>query len=134
MKNLPRYALLNSLEFDSNKVFQLERPYIIASVWEYKRDDERVESRIEDMVQERYPIAKVKGYSIFLTTYSSLEPCDDPLFQREVLNEMAEFFLNERIAHKPGQYMKCEESGEVQERIERTGRIMRERRPRIKKD
>ena len=134
MKNLPRYALLNSLEFDSNKVFQLERPYIIASVWEYKRDDERVESRIEDMVQERYPIAKVKGYSIFLTTYSSLEPCDDPLFQREVLNEMAEFFLNERIAHKPGQYMKSEESGEVQERIERTGRIMRERRPRIKND
>ncbi len=134
MKNLPRYALLNSLEFDSNKVLQLERPYIIASVWEYKRDDERVESRIEDMVQERYPIAKVKGYSIFLTTYSSLEPCDDPQFQREVLNEMAEYFLQARIANKPGLYMKSEESGEVQERIERTGRIMRERRPRIKKD
>lgn len=134
MKNLPRYALLNSLEFDSNKVFQLERPYIIASVWEYKRDDERVESRIEDMVQERYPIVKIKGYSIFLTTYSSLEPCDDPQFQREVLNEMAEYFLQARIANKPGLYMKSEESGEVQERIERTGRIMRERRPRIKKD
>jgi hypothetical protein len=134
MKNLPRYAMLMDEELHGMKVFQLERPYIISTVWDYKRDDEQVQDRIEDMVQERYPIAKVKGYSIFLTTYSSLEPCDDPQFQREVLNEMAEYFLQARIANKPGLYMKSEESGEVQERIERTGRIMRERRPRIKND
>lgn len=31
----------------------------------------------DDIAQARCPIAKVKGYTIFLKMYSSLKPCND---------------------------------------------------------
>lgn len=128
MRELPKYAILANGEL-GGKVIQLERPYIIASVYSYKRDDEKVQEKIEDMVQGRYPIAKVKGYTIFLRMYSSLEPCSNPELQQAVLNEMAQFFLAEKIAEKPGQFMKSEESGVVEKRIVGEGH----RRQRIKR-
>lgn len=134
MRELPKYAMLASSEIDRPKVICLERPYIIASVRDYKRDDERVSERLEEMAQERFPIAKVKGYTIFLTVYSSLEPCGDPVLQQKTLNEMADFFLDEKISRKPGLYMKCEESGAVERKIVSTGRIMRERKHKTKKE
>ena len=129
MRELPKYAILANGEL-GGKVIQLERPYIIASVYSYKRDDERVQEKIEDMVQGRYPIAKVKGYTIFLRAYTSLEPCNNRELQQAVLNEMAQFFLAEKIAEKPGQFMKSEESGVVEKRIVREGH----RRQRIKRE
>ena len=114
MKELPKYAILTNSEMPGIKVISLERPYIIASVYDYHRDDERAQERIEDMVQGRYPIAKVKGYMVFLTMFTSLEPCSNPELQTAVLNEMADFFLEEKIGHKPGQYAKCEASGQTQ--------------------
>ena len=134
MRNLPKYAILTNSEIPGIKVISLERPYIIASVHDYHRDDERVQERMEDMAQERYPIAKVKGYTIFLTMFTSLEPCNNPELQKAELNEMAQFFLEEKIGHKPGQYMKCEESGRNERKFTEKGRVMRERRPRISKD
>lgn len=131
MRELPKYAMIANSDMPGLKVISLERPYIIASVHDYHRDDERVQDRMEDMVQGRYPIAKVKGYSIFLTMYTSLEPCNNPGLQQAELNEMAEFFLNEKIAHKLGQFMKSEESGRNERRITREGerrKILRERR------
>ena len=99
MKELPTYAILAGEEL-GGKIISLEKPYIIASVHSYKRDDERVQEIMEAMAQERYPIAKVKGYTIFLTLYSSLEPCKDPQFQKEILEEMAGFFKEEKIKDK----------------------------------
>ena len=119
MREIPKYAILTNSEMPGIKVISLERPYIIASVYDYHRDDERAQERIEDMVQGRYPIAKVKGYMVFLTMFTSLEPCNNPELQQAVLNEMADFFLEEKIGHKPGQYAKCEESGQTQRKFER---------------
>ena len=119
MKQLPRFAFLSGDGFAGLKVISLNHPYVIASVFDYHRDDERAQERMDDMVQGRYPIAKVKGYKIFLTTLTSLEPCNDRDFQQELLNEMAQYFLEDKIAHKPGLYAKCEESGLTQKRIER---------------
>ena len=129
MKQLPKYAILAGEEL-GGKIISLEKPYIIASVHSYKRDDERVQEIMEDMVQGRYPIAKVMGYTIFLTLYSSLEPCRDHEFQKEILDEMAEFFKEEKISKKPGQFMKSEESGAIEKKIVREGH----RRQRIKRE
>lgn len=131
MKKLPKYAILTNSEIPGLKVISLEHPYIIASVHDYHRDDERAQQRMEDMVQGRYPIAKVKGYMVFLTMFTSLESCNNPELQQAVLNEMADFFLKERIGHKPGQYAKCEESGNMQRKIEKF--TERRKRERIKK-
>ena len=43
---------------------------------------------------------------------------------------MADYFLKEKIVHKPGQYMKSEESGRNEKKFTATGKIMRERRQR----
>ena len=128
MKQLPKYAFLQSDELEGKKVICLERPYYIADVRTYKRDDEYVSRCLEDMAQGRYPIAKVKGYTIFLTMFTSLEPCNNTELQIAVLNEMAQFFLEEKIGHKPGLYAKSEESGQAQRKFERVAqRIKRER-------
>lgn len=134
MRELPKYAILTHSEIPGIKVISLERPYIIASVFDYRRDDERVSERMEDMVQGRYPIAKVKGYSIFLTLYTILEPCGNPDLQQATLEEMAQFFLEEKIGHKPGLYAKCEESGRDEKKFIQAGqrnRILRERKKRM---
>lgn len=126
--DLPKYALLSHSELPGLKVISLERPYIIASVHDYHRDDERARERMDDMAQGRYPIAKVKGYTVFLTMFTSLEPCNNAELQQSILNEMADFFLKEKIGHKPGQFAKCEESGRMQNKIERFAeRRLRER-------
>ena len=120
MRNdLPKYALLSGDGFVGLKVISLEHPYIIASVHDYHRDDERARERMDDMVQGRYPIAKVKGYTVFLTMHTSLEPCSNQELQKATLNEMAQYFLEDKIAHKPGVYARCEESGKTQKKFER---------------
>lgn len=133
MRELPKYAILTGEGFIGLKVISLERPYIIASVFDYHRDDERARERMDDMVQGRYPIAKVKGYMVFLTMFTSLEPCNNPELQQAVLNEMAQYFLEDKIAHKPGLYAKCEESGRTQKKIERFGQNQMRLRERKKK-
>lgn len=106
MKELPKYAFLtNSVGFTGVKVIQLERPYLIASIIEVgKNQIERVNEYLEDMAQERYPIAKVKGYTIFLKMFTSLEPNGNKNYQQAVLKDMAQFVLTERIEKKLGQF------------------------------
>ena len=87
---------------------------------------------MDDMAQGRYPIAKVKGYTVFLTMHTSLEPCGNQELQQATLNEMAQYFLEDKIAHKPGQFAKCEESGSTQRKIERFAE--RRLRPRKNRD
>ena len=131
MRQLPRFALLSGEGFVGQKVIMLEHPYVIASVYDVKRDkEEEVEAFMEDMIQGRYPIAKVKGYTIFLTMYSSLEPNNNREFQTAILNEMAAYYLENRVLKKPGLFMKSEESGRNERRIVAEGH----RRQRIKKD
>lgn len=113
------------------KVISLSYPYIIASVHDYHRDDERARERMDDMAQGRYPIAKVKGYTVFLTMHTSLEPCGNQELQQATLNEMAQYFLEDKIAHKPGQFAKCEESGAMQNKINKFNE--RKKRERIKR-
>ena len=64
MKELPKYAFLESEEIEGRKIICLEPPYFVANVRTFKRDDEYISGFLEDMAQERYPIAKVKGYTI----------------------------------------------------------------------
>lgn len=134
MRELPKYALLTNSEIPGLKIISLEYPYLIASVFEHKRSDERVSEHLEVMAQERYPIAKVKGYTVFLTVFTSLEPNDNREFQQAILNDMAKWYLNERVLPNPGKYMKCEETGSAEQKIVMRGRVMRERKNRIKKD
>jgi hypothetical protein len=134
MRELPKYALLTNSEISGLKIISLEYPYLIASVFEHKRSDERVSEHLEVMAQERYPIAKVKGCTVFLTVFTSLEPNDNREFQQAILNDMARWYLNERVLPNPGKYMKCEETGSVEQKIVMRGRVMRERKNRIKKD
>jgi hypothetical protein len=112
MKELPKYGFLTSGPgFEGIKVIQLERPYLIASIYEVKTHDaERVNQFLEDMAQERFPISKVKGFTVFLKLFSSLEPNNNREFQQAVLNEMADFVLTERIQVKPGQFRKCDDT------------------------
>ena len=113
MKELPEFAFLTAGEdLPGMKIICLESPYIIASVYEVSQNDpSKVEEHLEDLVQQRYPIAKVKGYSIFLKVYTSLEPEDNAEYQQRVLNDMADFFLKEKVLRKPGRYRNCDESG-----------------------
>jgi hypothetical protein len=112
MKELPKYGFLTSGPgFEGIKVIQLERPYLIASIYEVKTHDaERVNQFLEDMAQERFPISKVKGFTVFLKLFSSLEPNNNREFQQAVLNEMADFVLTERVQVKPGQFRAYDEN------------------------
>ena len=113
MKELPKYAFLTSgVGFEGIKVIMLEKPYLIANLYEVKKNDtERVNEFLETMAQERFPLAKVKGFTVFLRIFSSLEPNNNPTLQQAVLNEMAEFVLAERILKKPGQFRAYDETG-----------------------
>lgn len=112
MRELPKFGFVSSPEFESVKIISFDPPYFIANVCEISQSNpERIEEYIEDMVQGRYPIAKIKGYSIFLRIFTSLEPNNDSELQQRVLNEMAQFYLNERVLQKIGKYNKYDESG-----------------------
>ena len=130
MKQLPKFAFLDSLELEGKKIICLEPPYFVANVRTLKRDDEYVSHFLEDMANERFPMAKVKGYTIFLKMYSSLEPNDNWDEQQAMLDEMADWFYTERVMVKTGTYMKSEETGVLEEKIVMKGRIMRERKKR----
>lgn len=134
MKQLPKFAYLQSLEIEGVKIISLEHPFIIASVHIYKRDHEAVNEWLENMAQDRFPIAKVNGYTIFLTAHTSLQPNNDRQYQQTILNEMAEWFYRDQIQIKTGRFMKSEESGVLEEKIVMRGRVIRERKNRIKKD
>lgn len=134
MKELPKYAFLESEEIEGKKVICLEPPYFVANVRAYKRDQPQVSDAIEDLAHGRYPIAKVYGYTIFLTMFTSLQPCADRDLQQDALDEMAKWFYTERVLRKPGTYMKSEETGKVEERIVMRGRIMRERKNKAKNE
>lgn len=136
MRQLPKYAILTGEGLVGVKVIQLERPYIVASVFDFNREDyERISEMQEIKLNEREPIAKVKGYAIWLRPYSSLEPNNDFDYTEGVLNEMADYFLKTKIAAKPGVYRRSDESGKAEQRHEFIKeRAMRERRPRIKKE
>ena len=134
MKELPKFAFLQSEELEGKKIICLEPPYFVSNVRTLKRDDEYVNHYLEDMAQDRYPMAKVKGYTIFLTMFTSLQPNNDSEHQQAILNEMAEWFYTERVLVKKGTYMKSEESGKVEEKIVMHGRVMRERKKRIKEE
>ena len=134
MKELPKFAYLQAPEIDGMKIISLEHPYLIGSVHIYKRDHESVNGWLENMVQDRFPIAKVKGYTIFLTVHTSLQPNNDCEYQKTMLNEMANWFYEDQIQVKTGRYMKSEETGVLEEKIVTRGRVMRERKNRVKKD
>lgn len=121
MRELPFYAFLtNPSEFEGMKVILLEPPYIIANIFEVSQNNpEKIESFIEDKVQGRCPVGKVQGYSVFLKMFTSLEPCDDMEYQQEILDEMAEFVLEERIKRKPGQFKGCDESGRTEKILQK---------------
>lgn len=137
MRDLPKYAILtNSETFVGMKVIQLEYPYMIASVFDVNRHhEEKLNEFLEDMAQERYPMAKVDGYTIFLKPYATLEPNDDWDLHGQVLEEMAEYFLNERVLRKPGLFRMSEESGVAERKFDPARqKSIRERRSRVKKD
>ena len=129
MRELPKFMFLTHPDMDGVKIISTEHPYLIAEAYQIRKTQESlIDSFLEDMVQGRYPMSKVPGYYVFLRMYTSLEPCNDRDFQQRVLNEMAQFFLEEKISHKPGLYAKSEESGKAQRKFERVAqRIKRER-------
>lgn len=128
MRQLPQYAYLTSEDIYGVKIISLEHPFIVASVSVYKRDEERVSERLEDMAQGRYPIAKIPGYAIFLTMFTSLAPCKNGELQQAVLNDMAQFYYNDKVANKPSSFMKSEESGKVEKKILRETELRKRRR------
>ena len=133
MKQLPKYGFLtNSVGFDGMKVILLEQPYLIASIFEVSQNiPEKIEEFMEDKIQGRCPVGKVKGYSIFLKMFTSLEPNNNFDYQQAILDEMADFVLTERVQKKLGQFKGCNESGKTLKEIvaERDAQVrLRERR------
>ena len=61
MREIPKYAILTNSEMPGIKVISLERPYIIASVYDYHRDDERAQSRLEETQIGRAPRREGEG-------------------------------------------------------------------------
>ena len=132
---LPKFAFLtHTVGFTGVKVICLESPYIIASIIEvHKTQPEKISEYLDDMVQGRYLISKVKGYSIFLTMYAALDHFSDKAYVQEILDEMAEFVLTERVLQKPGQFRRCDETEKtITERVEERDSLprLRPRRPR----
>ena len=139
MKQLPKFMFLSHPEVDGLKIIMTEHPYLIAEVHEIRKTrDDLIDAYLEDMAQGRYPMSKLPGYYIFLRMFSSLEPCNDTGFQQNILNEMAGFFLTERVEQKIGLYHKCSESEKnLKERVEERDAQkanLRPRRNRIQKD
>lgn len=134
MKDLPKFMFLTHPEMDGVKIISTEHPYLIAEAYQIRKTQESlIDSFLEDMVQGRYPMSKVPGYYVFLRMYTSLEPCNDRELQQRVLDEMAQFFLVERVENKMGLYNQYSESDKslkekIQERDSRPNK-----RPRIKK-
>lgn len=121
MRDLPKYGFLTSgVGFDGLKVIMLQKPYLIANIFEVNKNNvELIDTFCEEMAQGRCPVAKVREYSIFLKVFSSLEPCNNQEYQREILQEMAEFVYNERVMKKPGQFNRYDLSGKsLNERLQ----------------
>ena len=134
MRELPKFMFLTHPDMDGVKIISTEHPYLIAEAYQIRKTQESlIDSFLEDMVQGRYPMSKVPGYYVFLRMYTSLEPCNDRDLQQRVLNEMAQFFLVERVEKKMGLYNQYSESDKsLKEKIqERDSR--QNKRPRIKK-
>lgn len=140
MRDLPKFAFLtNSIGFKGMKVLCLEHPYVIANLYEAKvKDIEEVSCFMDDLVQKRFPMSKVNGYTIFLRVYSSLEPCSDNEYQQQILDEMADFVLTERVHKKLGLFKGSCESEKWYKPNDSVPQVktvkLRERRERIKKD
>ncbi len=134
MRELPKFMFLTHPDMDGVKIISTECPYLIAEAYQIRKTQENlIDSFLEDMVQGRYPMSKVPGYYVFLRMYTSLEPCNDRNLQQRVLDEMAQFFLVERVEKKMGLYNQYSESDKslkekIQERDSRPSK-----RPRIKK-
>lgn len=134
MRELPKFMFLTHPDMDGVKIISTEHPYLIAEAYQIRKTQESlIDSFLEDMVQGRYPMSKVPGYYVFLRMYTSLEPCNDRELQQRVLDEMAQFFLVERVEKKMGLYNQYSESDKsLKEKIqERDSR--QNKRPRIKK-
>ena len=134
MRELPKFMFLTHPDMDGVKIISTEHPYLIAEAYQIRKTQESlIDSFLEDMVQGRYPMSKVPGYYVFLRMYTSLEPCNDRDLQQRVLDEMAQFFLVERVEKKMGLYNQYSESDKsLKEKIqERDSR--QNKRPRIKK-
>ena len=134
MRELPKFMFLTHPDMDGVKIISTEHPYLIAEAYQIRKTQENlIDSFLEDMVQGRYPMSKVPGYYVFLRMYTSLEPCNDRDLQQRVLNEMAQFFLVERVEKKMGLYNQYSESDKsLKEKIqERDSRP--KLRPRIKR-
>lgn len=125
MKQLPRFVFISHPEIEGLKIMMTEHPYLVATEYRIgKHQEDLIDSFLEDMAQDRYPMAKIPGYYVFLRMFTSLEPNNDREFQQSILNEMAEFLLEARIQDKLGLYNKCCEGDKtllerVQERDER---------------
>lgn len=134
MRDLPKFLFLTHPDMDGVKVISTEHPYLIAEAYQIRKTQEHlIDSFLEDMVQGRYPMSKVPGYYVFLRMYTSLESCNNRDLQQQVLDEMAQFFLVERVEKKMGLYNQYSESDKslkekIQERDSRPNK-----RPRIKK-
>lgn len=134
MRELPKFMFLTHPDMDGVKIISTEHPYLIAEAYQIRKTQESlIDSFLEDMVQGRYPMSKVPGYYVFLRMYTSLEPCNDRDLQQRVLDEMAQFFLVERVEKKMGLYNQYSESDKsLKEKIqERDSR--QNKRPRIKR-
>lgn len=117
--DLPRFAFLTGEGFMGVKVICLEAPYLIASIYDINRhDEEKVDDFLENMAQGRTPIAKVPGYTIFLKVLTTMETCPDRAYQQSILNEMAQYVLENRILKKPGLYRMSEQSGKSEKKFD----------------
>ena len=120
MKELPKFMFLSHPEVGCDKIIMTGYPYLVAEVYEIRKDrHDLIDIFLEDLAQERYPMAKIPGYYIFLKMFTSLEPCNDSEHQQRVLNEMAEFMLKQRVERKIGVFHKYTESDKpLKERVQ----------------
>lgn len=134
MKNLPKYMTLCSRsEGLSDILLETIPPFLIGKVYGIpKAEPERVAAEIEAMESGRWPLAKVRGYTLFVHPAGSLtgeKVTAEEL--RDALRGMAEYYAREAMA-KPHRMRKYQE-GVPDDIDERNGEIRKAARERLRR-
>jgi len=110
----PDYAILMNTDIWPGQLILDFKYKLIASIFTIDyRDDELINSTMEDMAQERGVIVKIKDYYIFLVPKYCLGDKIPNDKIRDVLKGMATFYKEYTVDRKPGRFKRYAESPEL---------------------
>lgn len=103
MKLTDEYFFLERADSRDNLILQNKEPYLVGKIWMF-RTNEELQAYIG-----AYAVAKVPGYRILISSFTSLRPCEDSPPVQTAINGMAAFYYAIRIADNEGRYNRYKE-------------------------